>query len=74
MGVPTYLIADSNELDREWVEDARCVGVTAGASAPEELVEGVVNWLSRLGPVEVPLWKAAMKRFEFRLPAELARA
>jgi 1-deoxy-D-xylulose-5-phosphate synthase len=74
MGVPTYLIADSNELDREWVEDARCVGVTAGASAPEELVEGVVNWLSRLGPVEVSTLEGRDETIEFRLPAELARA
>jgi 4-hydroxy-3-methylbut-2-enyl diphosphate reductase len=72
--VPTYLIADSNELDREWVEDARCVGVTAGASAPEELVEGVVNRLSRLGPVEVSTLEGRDETIEFRLPAELARA
>jgi 4-hydroxy-3-methylbut-2-enyl diphosphate reductase len=74
MGVPTYLIADSNELNPEWIEDARCVGVTAGASAPEELVEGVVSWLSRLGPVEVSTLEGRDETIEFRLPAELARA
>ena len=74
MGVPTYLIADSNELNPEWIEDARCVGVTAGASAPEELVEGVVNWLGRLGPVEVSTLEGRDETIEFRLPAELARA
>ena len=53
MGVPTYLIADNSDLRREWVESARAVGITAGASAPEPLVQDVVQWLAHLGPVEV---------------------
>src|SRR5271156_3482091 len=53
MGVPAHLIADSSELRREWVENAGAVGVTAGASAPEVLVQGVVDWLGRLGPIEL---------------------
>ena len=50
MGVPSYLIADSDDLRREWVENASAVGITAGASAPEELVQGVVRMARPLWP------------------------
>ena len=74
IGVPSYLIADSSELHGEWVENARSVGVTAGASAPEELVQGVIHWLCRFRPVEVSTLDGPDETIEFRLPAELARA
>src|ERR1700737_3515523 len=48
-GVPSYLIADGSELDPEWVRGAQTVGLTAGASAPEVLVEDVIAALRRLG-------------------------
>ena len=51
VGVPSYLIADGSELDPEWLKDARAVGVTAGASAPEVLVDDVIEALRRTGPV-----------------------
>ena len=71
-GIPSYLIADSSELQPEWVQDARTVGLTAGASAPEVLVEGVIDALARLGPVEVSVLDGRKETIEFRLPAELA--
>jgi 4-hydroxy-3-methylbut-2-enyl diphosphate reductase len=71
-GVPSYLIADSSELDPEWVQTARVVGITAGASAPEVLVSGVIDALGRLGPVEVSTLAGREETIEFRLPAELA--
>jgi 4-hydroxy-3-methylbut-2-en-1-yl diphosphate reductase len=74
MGVHSHLIADSGELRLEWVENARAVGVTAGASAPEELVQDVVDWLKRLGPAEVSTLDGRQETVEFRLPTELARA
>src|SRR5213078_4827498 len=52
-GIPSYLIADGSELDPAWVRDAKTVGITAGASAPEVLVEDVIAALRRLGQVEV---------------------
>ena len=42
-GVPSYLIADGSELDPEWLEGAETVGITAGASAPEVLVDDVID-------------------------------
>jgi 4-hydroxy-3-methylbut-2-enyl diphosphate reductase len=71
-GVPSYLIADGSELQVEWVKDAGTVGITAGASAPEVLVEDVIAALRRLGPVEVSTLPGREEHIEFRLPAELA--
>jgi len=73
-GVPSYLIADGSELDAAWVRDADVVGITAGASAPEELVDDVVAALRRLGPIEVSTLPGIEEKVEFRLPAELLRA
>ena len=70
-GIPSYLIADGSALQPEWVKDAEVVGLTAGASAPEVLVEDVINALRRLGPVEVSTLPGREEHMEFRLPAEL---
>ena len=71
-GIPSYLIADGSELKFEWVNGAKVVGITAGASAPEVLVEDVIDTLRRLGPVDVTMLPGRQERIEFRLPAELA--
>jgi len=71
VGVPSYLIADGSELDPEWLKDARAVGVTAGASAPEVLVDDVIEALRRIGPVAVSVLPGREENIEFRLPAEL---
>ena len=71
-GVPSYLISDSSELQPEWVKAARVVGITAGASAPEILVDGVIDALGCLGPVEVSTLAGRQETAEFRLPEELA--
>src|SRR5438552_1186762 len=73
-GVPSYLIADGSELDAAWVRAASVIGITAGASAPEELVDNVIAALRRLGPVEVSVLPGMEEKVEFRLPAELLRA
>ena len=49
LGVKSYLIDFANEIDEVWLKDASTVGVTAGASAPEVLVEGVINKLKIYG-------------------------
>ena len=73
-GKPSYLIGDGGELRPEWVENAQVVGITAGASAPEVLVQDVIDALGRLGPVEVSTMAGREENIEFRLPAELAGA
>src|SRR5204862_3427455 len=52
VGLPSYLIADGSELDPAWLEGMQTVGITAGASAPEVLVDDVIAALRRLGPVD----------------------
>jgi len=71
-GVASYLIADGSELNREWLRDARTVGITAGASAPEVLVDDVIEALRRIGPVSVSVLPGREENIEFRLPAQLA--
>jgi 4-hydroxy-3-methylbut-2-enyl diphosphate reductase len=73
-GLPSYLIADGSELDTKWLEGAKVIGLTAGASAPEVLVEDVIDRLRRLGPVEVSIMDGRQEKIEFKLPAELAVA
>jgi 4-hydroxy-3-methylbut-2-en-1-yl diphosphate reductase len=71
-GKPTYLIADGSELMPEFVAGVRAVGLTAGASAPEVLVEGVIDTLRRLGPVEISTLDGREETVQFRLPTEVA--
>lgn len=71
-GIPSYLIADGSELDPGWLQDVRTIGITAGASAPEILVEDVIEALRRIGPVEVSTLPGREEKTEFRLPGELA--
>lgn len=70
-GVPSYLIADSQALDLDWVRGAKRVGLTAGASAPEELVLDVIAALRRVEPVEVTQMNGIKEDIVFRLPPEL---
>lgn len=70
-GVPSYLIADGSDLDPGWLQGARSVGLTAGASAPEAQVQDVIEALCRLAPVEVTVVRGAREEAAFRLPVEL---
>jgi 4-hydroxy-3-methylbut-2-en-1-yl diphosphate reductase len=71
IGTPCYLIADGSEVEAEWFTGADTVGITAGASAPEVLVEDVIDALRRLGSVEVSELTGRQETIEFRLPPEL---
>lgn len=70
-GVPSYLIADSQALDLDWVRGCKVVGLTAGASAPEELVLDVIAALRQLEEVEVAQMNGKREDIVFRLPPEL---
>ncbi|HTI17618.1 MAG TPA: 4-hydroxy-3-methylbut-2-enyl diphosphate reductase [Trinickia sp.] len=71
-GVPSYLVADGTEVKSEWFANAQTVGITAGASAPEEMVEHVISALRALGPVEVTTMAGREEKVEFKLPSKLA--
>ena len=71
-GVMSYLIADGSELNPDWLEGARAVGITAGASAPEVLVDDVIETLRRIRPVAVSVLPGREETIEFKLPSELS--
>ena len=70
-GVPCYLIPDAGALRPDWLRGAEVVGITAGASAPESLVEEVIAALGRLGPVEVSALPGIVEDVSFKLPSAL---
>ncbi|MEJ2374093.1 MAG: 4-hydroxy-3-methylbut-2-enyl diphosphate reductase [Pseudolabrys sp.] len=71
-GIPSYLVADGGEVKPEWVKDAKVIGITAGASAPETLVENVIDALAALEPVDISTMAGRVEDIEFKLPASLA--
>jgi 4-hydroxy-3-methylbut-2-enyl diphosphate reductase len=73
-GIPAYLIDDIEDIRLSWLSGARVVGLTAGASAPEGLVERVVHYLNRLGYPEVETTEGIVEHVEFSLPPELVKA
>jgi len=70
-GLPSYLIADGSEIDPVWFEGINTVGLTAGASAPEELVQSVITAIRALGPVTVEQLDGVEEKIAFRLPPTL---
>jgi 4-hydroxy-3-methylbut-2-enyl diphosphate reductase len=70
-GARAFLIADAGALTHAMVAGARAVGVTAGASAPERLVEEVVATLRALGAADVAALPGITEDVTFRLPARL---
>ncbi len=72
LGLPAYLIDDAAHLRAEWFEGITRVGVTAGASAPEVLVDGVIEGLKQFGRVEIELLAGTPEDVKFKLPAEVA--
>ncbi len=74
LGKPSYLVEDASALDADWLAGAGTVGITAGASAPEELVEELVQALRRIGQVELEVLPGIDENIRFRMPPELADA
>ncbi len=70
-GVPAYMIDNAGELQAEWVHGKSCVGITAGASAPEVLVQAVVERLRGLGADTVSNLDGIAERVTFPLPKGL---
>jgi 4-hydroxy-3-methylbut-2-enyl diphosphate reductase len=70
-GVEAYLIDGAEHVDPRWIDGKRCVGVTAGASAPELLVRGVVDRLAQLGGREATELSGKPEDVVFALPKEL---
>ena len=71
-GVPSYLIEDARALDPRWLEGATSVGITAGASAPDTLVEELVDRLREMTAIEVAVLPGVTENVRFRIPTQLA--
>ena len=72
-GVPAYLVDRADDIDPAWLEGKRRIGVTAGASAPELLVERVVEHLKSLGASSVRTLEGITENVVFPIPRDLAR-
>jgi 4-hydroxy-3-methylbut-2-enyl diphosphate reductase len=69
----SYLVDDASEILPEWLDGVTTVGVTSGASVPEDLVDGVLALLARQGFGSVEVVTAAQESLLFALPPELRR-
>jgi 4-hydroxy-3-methylbut-2-en-1-yl diphosphate reductase len=74
MGVDAYLIEDASKMDPAWLKGKKVVGITAGASAPEDLVQGLIERLKEIEPVEVSVLPGKQEDVHFRLPVKLTKA
>ncbi len=73
MGKPSYLVADGSAIDPAWLEHIATVGLTAGASAPEELVQSVIAAIAAHRPVTIETLAGIEEKIQFRLPPALNR-
>ena len=70
-GVPSYLIDEASQIEKAWIAGKHSIGVTAGASAPEGIVTGVVEQLSNWGAVLAAESQGKKEPVTFALPGEL---
>jgi len=73
LGARAYLIDDVTKIKSEWLEGVRVVGITAGASAPENLVQEVVEYFKKLGANDVEEVEVVREEVHFGIPADLSR-
>ncbi len=71
-GKPAHLICDASAIDDAWFDGVESVLITAGASAPERLVQGVIEYLQSKGPTEVVESEVMAENVHFNLPRELS--
>jgi 4-hydroxy-3-methylbut-2-enyl diphosphate reductase len=72
LGKPSYLIDDASSLRPEWFDAVATVGLTAGASAPEMLVQGVLDGIRRFCALDVSTLPGVAEDVKFRFPAEVS--
>jgi len=72
VGVPAYLIDNASEIKKEWLDGKKFIGLTAGASAPDVLVEEVVKQLKEWGAKTAGETSGKQEKVVFSLPKELA--
>jgi len=73
VGVEAHLIDDERDIDERWLDGVETVGVTSGASAPEQLVTRVCDWFRARGVEEIEPYRMVDEDVTFKLPVELRR-
>ena len=73
-GVPSYLIQDPSKLDPAWLEGKKSIGITAGASTPEELVRDLIAKLREYTDLQISTMDGIVENVRFSLPPELVPA
>jgi 4-hydroxy-3-methylbut-2-enyl diphosphate reductase len=73
-GVQAFLIDSEHDIDLEILAKARCIGITAGASAPEVLVQNVVNFIDDKFGATVESLDGPIENIQFKLPQSLKAA
>jgi len=71
LGVPSYLIDNAGELDPAWLSGVEVIGITAGASTPDSLVQELISTLEQYGDVEVSTLPGIDENVRFSLPEQL---
>jgi 4-hydroxy-3-methylbut-2-enyl diphosphate reductase len=71
-GVPGYLVDDVDAVDWRWLDAVETLGITAGASAPESVVDALIDGIRKHHPVELAVLDGVRETMQFRLPAALA--
>jgi 4-hydroxy-3-methylbut-2-en-1-yl diphosphate reductase len=71
-GIPAYLISSAEMIKEEWLEGVESILLTSGASAPERLVQGVIEFFKSRGPCEVDEGEVIHENVHFRLPPAIA--
>ncbi|MEY3630137.1 MAG: hypothetical protein RLY91_1903, partial [Pseudomonadota bacterium] len=72
-GIPAYLIDGPESIEPAWLVDRKRIGITAGASAPELLVQQVIDRLKALGAISVRTLDGLRENVSFPLPKGLSR-
>jgi 4-hydroxy-3-methylbut-2-enyl diphosphate reductase len=70
-GMKSILIQEASELEQSWLDGVKTLGVTAGASAPEILVQELINWLSLRYTVDIETVRTTTEEINFSLPTLL---
>jgi 4-hydroxy-3-methylbut-2-enyl diphosphate reductase len=74
LGADSHLIDNENQVREEWLEGKRTVGISSGASAPEELVQRLVDFFRERGTEEVSEFQVVQEDVRFMLPKEIRKA
>lgn len=73
-GITSHLIDDADAFQESWLDDVETIGITAGASAPEELIEELLARLASLGETDVEEISNIVENVQFKLPKALTEA